>query len=218
MVTGVFGAISQNEFRRILSFHIVSQIGYMIMGLGLGTPLGLAAAVFYIAHHIVVKTNLFLISGVVQRLGRTLDLGKLGGLYAARPLLAGLFLVPALSLAGVPPLSGFFAKLGLVQAGVADGRYLIVAVSLAVSLLTLYSMTKIWNEAFWKKAPETGEGAAAAAGADIRAPLLPVALLAAITVLVGLAAGPVFGVAERAGAQLAHPAGYIEAVLGGGNR
>ncbi|NLV30596.1 MAG: Na+/H+ antiporter subunit D [Acidobacteria bacterium] len=218
MVTGVFGAISQNEFRRILSFHIVSQIGYMIMGLGLGTPLGLAAAVFYIAHHIVVKTNLFLISGVVQRLGGTLELGKLGGLYAARPLLAGLFLVPALSLAGVPPLSGFFAKLGLVQAGVADGRYLIVAVSLAVSLLTLYSMTKIWNEAFWKKAPEAGGGAAAAAGAGIRTPLVPIALLAVVTVLVGLAAGPVFGVAERAGAQLARPAGYIEAVLGGGNR
>lgn len=216
MVTGVFGAVSQNEFRRILSFHIVSQIGYMIMGLGLGTPLGLAAAVFYIAHHIVVKTNLFLISGVVKRLGGTLELKKLGGLYAARPALAGLFLVPALSLAGLPPLSGFFAKLGLVRAGLADGRYLIVAVSLAVSLLTLYSMIKIWNEAFWKKAPEAAAGGGARPEAGIRAPLLPVALLAAVTILVGLGAGPVFSVAERAGAQLARPAGYIEAVLGGG--
>ena len=69
MVTGVLGAAAQMEFRRVLSFHIVSQIGYMVMGLGLLTPLGLAGSVFYLMHHIVVKTNLFLVGGIVRHLG-----------------------------------------------------------------------------------------------------------------------------------------------------
>ncbi len=91
MLIGVLGAIVQNEFRRVLSFHIVSQIGYMIMGLGLFTPLALAASVFYIAHHILVKTNLFLVSGVVEYLGKTADLKKLGDFIEASLLWPSFF-------------------------------------------------------------------------------------------------------------------------------
>ena len=121
--TGVLGAVAQFEFRRVLSFHIVSQIGYMLLGLGLFTPLALAGTVFYLIHHIVVKTNLFLVGGIVRRLGGTLELGSLGGLYRSRPGLALLFLVPAFSLAGIPPLSGFWGKLVLVKAGLDAGHY-----------------------------------------------------------------------------------------------
>jgi multicomponent Na+:H+ antiporter subunit D len=211
MVTGVLGAAAQFEFRRVLSFHIVSQIGYMVLGLGLLTPLALAGTVFYLIHHIVVKTNLFLVSGIVKRLGGTLELGSLGGLYRSRPALALLFLVPALSLAGIPPLSGFWGKLVLVKAGLDSGHYTVTAVALAVSLLTLFSMTKLWNEAFWKEPPE------ASAVATVRVPwtlLGPVIALASITVAVGLGAGPVFDLASRAAAQLADPAQYVRAVLG----
>ena len=154
MITGVLGAMAQNEFRRILSFHIVSQIGYMILGLGFFTPAAVAGSIFYIIHHIIVKTNLFLVSGVVHRLRGTYELQKLGGVYAASPALSILFLIPALSLAGLPPLSGFFAKLTLVQAGLETQQYVLVATALGVGLLTLFSMTKIWAEAFWKEAPE----------------------------------------------------------------
>ncbi len=215
MITGVLGAAAQDDFRRILSFHIVSQIGYMIMGLGLLSPLALAGAVFYMAHHIVVKTNLFLISGIVQRERGGFSLGDLGGIYRDRPALAALFLVPALSLAGVPPLSGFFAKLALVRAGLELRSYPIVAAALLVGLLTLFSMTKIWAEAFWKPAPlpepESGE--------TRRAPAtlyLPAVALAAVTVSIGLWADPLFELAQRAAGQLADPAGYVRAVLGGG--
>lgn len=213
MVTGVLGAVSQNEFRRILSFHIVSQIGYMLMGLGLFTPLALAASVFYIAHHIIVKTNLFLVSGAVEKLSHTSDLKLLGNLYRSQPVLSVLFLVPALSLAGLPPLSGFFAKLGLVEAGLVEQRYLIVAVALAVSLLTLLSMMKIWNEAFWKTAPEP-DGPEGGSRTSLTAYMIPIGLLAAVTLAIGFLAGPVFGVAQRAGEQLADPGRYIAVVLG----
>lgn len=209
MVSGVFGAVVQTEFRRILSFHIISQIGYMVLGLALYTPLGLAGSVFYIAHHIIVKTNLFLVSGVARRLGGSYELKKLGGLYAAHPLVAVLFLIPALSLAGIPPLSGFVAKLALVRAGLETEAYFAVGASLVVSLFTLMSMTKIWNEAFWKPAPEAAPEAAAR-----RSMTGPVAALAAITVTIGLVAGPLLDLSAMAAEQLLNPAGYIRAVLG----
>ncbi|MCK6620755.1 MAG: Na+/H+ antiporter subunit D [Calditrichaceae bacterium] len=218
MVTGVLGAAAQNEIRRILSFHIISQIGYMLMGLGLMTPLALAGSVFYLIHHIIVKTNLFLIGGVVQTLKGSDDLKKIGGLYKAHPLLALLFAIPAFSLAGIPPLSGFFAKLTLIIAGLKIDSYLIVLTALAVGILTLFSMTKIWNEAFWKAQPAgpalDNPAAATVTGGAFRL-LLPVILLAAITVLIGAASEPFFALATRAAEQLIHPEEYIRAVLGG---
>lgn len=214
MLAGVLGAVSQREFRRVLSFHIISQIGYMIMGLGLYTPLALAGSVFYITHHIIVKTNLFLISGVVQRTKGTLELKQLGGLYQSLPGLAILFLVPALSLAGLPPLSGFFAKLSLVQAGLIQGQYIIVGVSLLVSLLTLFSMMKLWNETFWKKQAKEDENIQQSIDSKEWITLTaPIAGLAILTILIGLSASPVFGLALRAGEQLIDPTAYIQAVM-----
>src|SRR5690606_27612432 len=114
MAVGVFGAITQDDIKRILSFHIVSQIGYMIMGLALFDLAGLAAATLYIVHHIVVKTALFLVAGLVEQRAGTSQLARIGGLARLEPVLVVLFLVPALSLAGTPPFSGFVAKLALV--------------------------------------------------------------------------------------------------------
>jgi multicomponent Na+:H+ antiporter subunit D len=219
MVTGVLGAAAQTHFRRVLSFHIVSQIGYMLMGLGLLTPLGLAGSVFYLIHHVVVKTNLFLVGGVVRRLGGSETLGRLGGLYRTHPGLALVFLVCAFSLAGVPPLSGFWGKMILVKAGLEARQYLVTAAALGVSLMTVYSMTKLWNEAFWKAPPPHGGADDAPSPASVPLGLaLPVVALAAVTVAVGLGAGPVYDLASRTAAQLFDPAQYVAAVLGPGAR
>jgi multicomponent Na+:H+ antiporter subunit D len=215
MVTGVFGALAQNDFRRILSFHIISQIGYMIMGLGLYTPLALAGSIFYIIHHIIVKTNLFLVSGVSHRLLGKYELKELGGLYGFHPGLSVLFLIPALSLAGIPPLSGFFAKLTLVKAGLDTEQYAIVAVSLFVGMLTLLSMIKIWVEAFWKPLPETSslnEKENLKPGKWLL--LIPIAVLAVLTVMIGLWGELIFRISERAAEELLNPTIYINGVLG----
>jgi len=217
MITGVLGAAAQQEIRRILSFHIISQIGYMIMGLALFTPLALAGTVFYLMHHIIVKTNLFLVGGAVHHLRGSYELKKLGGLYRAAPGLAILFLIPALSLAGVPPLSGFWAKFALVKAGLQTEEYLIVIIALAVSLLTVFSMMKIWAAAFWQEhepVPAGRQAASTAGDRGYRGLLIPVTALAMLTVLIGLLAEPVFALAERAAGQLLNPAEYIETVLG----
>jgi multicomponent Na+:H+ antiporter subunit D len=157
MVVGVLGAAAQSDFRKILSFHIVSQIGYMILGLALFTPLAIVGAVFYLVHHIIVKANLFLVSGVAHRLAGSTDLGRIGGLYKSSPAAGVLFLIPAFSLAGFPPLSGFWAKYLLVKASLDLEAWFVAFVALAVGLLTIFSMTKIWGEAFWKPHPEGAE-------------------------------------------------------------
>ena len=223
MVTGVLGAAAQFEFRRILSFHIVSQIGYMILGLALFTPLAIAGGIFAVMHNIVVKTNLFLISGITRRLQGTYELKKMGGLYRERPWLAVAFFLSAFSLAGIPPLSGFFAKFVIVRAGIEAGAYVVTGVALAVGLMTLYSMVKIWNEVFWKALPEdnlvpveqivVGDDSRMVP-ASLWLMYLPVAVLALFALLIGLFAEPLMVAMNQIGDQLMNPQGYIEAVLG----
>jgi multicomponent Na+:H+ antiporter subunit D len=218
MVTGVLGAAAQTEFRRLLSFHIVSQIGYALMGLALFTPLALAGAILFLVHVSIAKAALFLTGGIVYKLRGTYDLKKLGGLFQPAPGLAILFLIPALSLAGVPPLSGFWAKFALVRAGLESADYAIVATALGVSALTLFSMTKIWAEVFWKKrgAGVDALGSAPRPGRATLSMLAPTLMLVTLTVVIGLLADPFFAIAARAAEQLFNREEYIRAVLGGG--
>jgi len=214
MVIGVLGAVAQNDIRRLLSFHIVSQIGYMVMGLALFTVAGLAAATVFIVHQIVVKTTLFLIAGLIERRTGTGQLGQLSGLARTEPFLAVLFLVAALSLAGIPPLSGFVGKLALVDAGLDARSYAIVAVSLAVGLLTLFSMTKIWSNAFWGAPADHGDRSTDIHAGGRRLMVGSTAALAAFSVAIALWAGPLYGLSERAAGDLIDPTAYVEAVLG----
>lgn len=153
MLSGVLGAAYHWDVRRILAFHIVSQIGYLLLGIALATPTAAAGTVFFLFHNILVKANLFLIAGLMWAATGHYDLRRMGGLYRARPLLAGLFLVSAFSLVGVPPTMGFWGKFMLIKEAFGQGRYLWGGTALAAGLLTLYSMSKIWMEGFWKPHP-----------------------------------------------------------------
>ncbi len=212
MVTGVLGAVAQMDLRRLLSFHIVSQIGYLLMGTALLTEAGLAGAVFFMIHVILAKTALFFISGIAYEAQGSYDLKKLGGMRVMHPMVALLFLVAAFSLAGLPPFSGFWAKFLLIRAGLEAGQYLVVAVALVVSLLTLYSMVKIWNEAFWTP-PAPGRTAAMLSREDRRSLMFPAALLVMLIVGVGLLAEPVYRLSAQAAETVLQPAAYIETVL-----
>jgi len=211
MVVGVLGAAAHYEMKRILSFHIVSQIGYILMGLTFLTPLALGGAIFFIIHNMVAKTNLFLVAGMVEQHCGTTELKKTGGLYAREPMLAALFFISAIALAGLPPLSGFWAKFSLVKAGFDVGAYAIVGVSLAVGIMTLFSMTKIWAEAFWKEAPDRDPDVPRVRIA--RSMTGPVMVFALLALGMGLWSEPFFAVMEQAGTQLLQPQQYMEAVL-----
>ncbi|MEO9325608.1 Na+/H+ antiporter subunit D [Nocardioides sp. C4-1] len=173
MLIGILGAIAQSDIKRLLSFTLVSHIGYMIFGIGLGTAAGTAGAVFYVAHHITIQTALFLVVGMVERLGGSTALLRLGGLARLFPLLGVLFFVAAMNLAGIPPLSGFLGKVGLFEAGIADGggvAWTLVGIGTLTSLLTLYAVAKTWSLAFWRSPAEAHEMARELARADADEP------------------------------------------------
>ncbi|XLX41790.1 proton-conducting transporter membrane subunit [Ectopseudomonas mendocina] len=214
MLVGVLGAAAQTEVRRILSFHIVSQVGYMILGLALATPLALAGAVFYLIHHIVVKANLFFIGGLAARICGSERLADMGGLYKRMPWLALLFAIPALSLAGIPPLSGFWAKFLLVKASLDAAAWWAAGIALLTGVFTLLSMNKIWNEAFLKPHPRGEEALQRVTG--MRAAWVGMSALALLTVLIGLGAGPLIDYAVAAAAQLADPQAYLQPFTGAG--
>jgi multicomponent Na+:H+ antiporter subunit D len=210
MVIGLIAAQSERDFRRILSFNLVGHIGYTTASLAVLSAGALAGAIFYVLHHIVVITNLFLVSGVLLRLRRTTDIGALGGLYGRQPLFAALAMVPMFALAGVPPLSGFLGKLAIIEGTFAAEAYWTGGLVLAVGLLTLLSMGRAWADAFW--AP------AAADVADRATPgsplLVAIAGLGAVTLLISFGAGPLFEVASRAAEQLLDRDEYMQTVLG----
>lgn len=216
MIVGILGAVAQDDIKRLLSFTLVSHIGYMLFGIAVASEIGLAAAIFYVAHHITVQTALFLVAGLIEQRGGTTSLDRLGGLAKMAPALAILFFVPALNLAGIPPLSGFLGKVGLLQAGVAAGTpltYVVVGAGLVTSLLTLYAIVKAWNKAFWQAPPEPLPEAPTPRPMFAAATAIVVASTA-ITFL----AGPMYTYAEHAAHDLTLKRPYIDAVLPDGER
>jgi multicomponent Na+:H+ antiporter subunit D len=211
MILAVLGAISRNFVRGILSFHILSQIGFMVLAIGFFTPLAWAACIFYVIHHIIVKASLFLIGGIGICLNRTDDLERTGNLWRQTPWVGVLFLFQALSLAGLPPLSGFWGKYLIVVIGLQQGSYGLVAASLVASVLTLFSMLKIWNAVFWQ------DSAVAPVRQEDRRWVAMSWVVGGLTVLslgIGLGAEGVFRLAQLAADQVLDQGRYAEAVLG----
>ncbi|MFI6819508.1 Na+/H+ antiporter subunit D [Micromonospora sp. NPDC050187] len=214
MLVGILGAVAQSDLKRLLSFTLVSHIGYMIFGVALSTVAGLTGAIFYVVHHITVQTTLFLVAGLIEvRTGST-DLRRLGGLARVTPLIAVLFFVPAMNLAGIPPFPGFLGKLGLFQAGAEVGGALpwtLVAAGAVTSLCTLYAASRVWNIAFWRSPRLTGD-----------VPPLPRLMVGSTVALVTLgvaftlAAGLIFAVTADAADDLYQRTPYVRAVFPGG--
>ena len=216
MVIGVLGALAQNEIKRILSFTIISHIGYSLMGLALFSVAGVAAAVFYLIQDIVTKTCLFLAGGLIESSTGSGSLTRLSGLLRRLPWVAALFALSALTLAGIPPFSGFLGKLALVQAGLEISQVTIVFVSLVVSLLTVLAMGKIWAGAFW--GPLDVEGLPDDAEATISPPRvarLATGGLLVVSLAVALFAGPLASYSRAAAEDLLRPEPYLRTVLEG---
>lgn len=214
MITGVLGAAAQFEMRKILAFHIISQVGYLIAGFAIYTVAGIAAGLFYFIHNNLAKTNLLLIAGWVQNRHGTGDLERVGGLYKAAPAISILFLISALALAGIPPLSGFWAKLGIVRAGLEGQFFWLTAAALAVGMMTLFSMIKIWAEVFWKADPEEKyDRVEHHQKPALHASLYPIGFMAGAILLLSFAGEPVYELSVRAAEQLLDSTQYINSVL-----
>lgn len=214
MVVGVLGAVGRTDIRGLLAFHVVSQVGYAVFGIALFSVAGVAGALYFVVHQMVVKTSLFQVAGILERRTGSTSLSALSGFVRSAPWVSALFFLSAFSLAGIPPLSGFIGKLALVGAGVAEGAWVVTGVSLGVGLLTLFSMAKIWSGAFWG---DPAEGVAVAPAVEVRGYGVMVGATAVIVLMgvaLGLAAGPAMELCTRAAEDLLDPAGYVKLVLG----
>lgn len=212
IIVGVLSAIVQDDIRKIISFHLIAQVGYMIAGLAFYTDLGLRATIFYFIEDIVVMTNLFLLAGLIARYGGSFKLSKLGNLYRDRPYLAILFALSAFSLGGIPPLSGFWAKLMIIQASFDKGHLLFTLILLFGAFVTLFSMARIWREAFLKKnsavevqQPELFDGTASSR----RNFYTPVIALTALTLIISFFPQPFYRFSANVSAELLEPTRYI---------
>jgi multicomponent Na+:H+ antiporter subunit D len=201
--------LNERDFRRVLSFNLVGHIGYTTASLSLLTPAALAGAIFYVLHHIVVITNLYLVSGVLLRMRRTTDMAGLGGVYRDQPLFAAMAMIPIFSLAGVPPLSGFLGKLAILEGTFAAGAYWVGGLVLVVGLLTLLSMGRAWTDAFWRPA------ATEPVGSPGWPYLLTIGGLSLLTLAMTIGAEPLFELTSRGARQLLQRDEYVRAVLGG---
>jgi multicomponent Na+:H+ antiporter subunit D len=222
MLVGALGALAQNDLNRLLSFLLVSHIGFMLFGLGVFDARGLSGATLYAAHHITVLATLFLVSGLITRRTGTVALDRMGGLAARSPVLAVLFAIPALTLAGLPPTAGFVAKLQLLQAGstAGAGPTAVAAVVIVASFLTLFALAKVWVRAFWGRPAPTVEDPDPDDELEVGTARTPWPMWAATAglVVVSLAiaafAGPLSALTGRAGTDLIDRDAYRVAVLG----
>lgn len=237
MLIGILGAMAQSDIKRLLSFTLVSHIGYMIFGVGLGTAQGLSGAIFYAVHHILVQTALFLVVGLIERQAGTSSLRRLGSLLYTAPIIALLYFIPAMNLGGIPPFSGFLGKIILLEAAANEGTWVawvLAAGAVITSLLTLYVMVLVWSKGFLRDRNDAPEGDVAIARP---APLtevtdtvsfseredvgrLPLGMVASTTALIAAStvitvlAGPISGVTGRAAESAQDDRIYQYAVLG----
>lgn len=237
MLIGILGAMAQNDIKRLLSFTLVSHIGFMIFGIGLGSSQGLSGAIFYMVHHILVQTALFLVVGLIERHAGTSSLRRLGSLMYTAPIIAVLYLIPALNLGGIPPFSGFMGKVMLFHAGAEANTWMswvLIGGAVVTSLLTLYVTVMVWSKGFLRDRKDAPEGNMAIARpaplADITQEVefseresvgrTPFGMIAATAMLVlassaiSVVAGPIASITDRAANSTQDVNIYRTAVLG----
>jgi multicomponent Na+:H+ antiporter subunit D len=235
MVVGVLGAVGRGDVRGILAFHMVSQVGYLVLPLGLWTTAAVTGGIVYLLQYIFVKGSLFLAAGAIETLTGTGALDKLGGMVRTRPVLATGFMLSALALAGIPPTSGFVGKFLLIRAAFEADGWLLGTTAVAVSFFTLLSMIKIWNGVFWGTPTDAvaHEQVEVALGREVPGPtfrptslstlprverrratelIAPCVVIGVGTVVLGIAAQWLITLAEPAAAGLIDPSAYLEAV------
>lgn len=218
LISGGLGALIQNNMRKVFSYLIICHIGYMIAGLGLFTEIALAGGIFYLIHDIVVKTNLFMVGGLIYRIRGTNSISALGGLYKEYPKLSLLIAIPLFSLVGIPPLSGFWPKLSLLTASFTEERWFVVGAILFASLLTMIIIAKLWAGVVWKDKQDLPQRLNFRYFSKLRNVrkiqlIAPVIFLSLISLYIGFGAEHIQQVSARIAKELFNNQQYIEAVL-----
>jgi len=201
LFVGALGALSQPRLRGVIVHTVVFAVGFMLLGIAPGTEAGYRGTIVYLLSDMVVVTALLLLGGEIERLCGSGRLARMGGMYRAQPMIAVGFIVVAFSVAGFPPLIGFWGKVALFDAITADGAWSGVLLALVGSAIALSSIAQAWSLGLWKPAPEPEAASPVPTGpGPYRA--LPIAGLVLLIGAASLVPGPLFEVADRAAADL----------------
>lgn len=211
MVVGALMALVQRDLKRLLAYSSISQMGYVLLGVGLGTALGIQGGLFHLFNNAIYKTMLFLCAGAIIYRAGTSNLDELGGLWKNMPVTAAAFSIGALAISGVPPFNGFASKWMIYVAGIEAGKPVFTIIAVVTSALTLAYFLKAINSVFLGQTPRRFKNVRETPPSM----LFPIILLAVLCVA--------FGVLPHLGVELVSPAqeavmnssGYINAVLGG---
>lgn len=210
MVLGALGAIAFDDIRKILTYNVVVSVGLILAGFASFTEVGMRGATYYLIHDMIIKALIFLLGGTVIHLTGTSKLKEISGLIRLHPQLGWMFFIAALSLAGIPPLSGFIGKIFITEGTFLSQYYWLGGIGLLTSLLVLYSIMKIFMNVFWgytNFTEETEKG-------TTKGLLLPIGLLTFLTIALGIGAEGISHLVDLAVAGLIDPQFYIDAVLG----
>ncbi|MEK3747173.1 Na+/H+ antiporter subunit D [Paenibacillus sp. FSL E2-8871] len=209
MILGAIGALAYNDLGRIFNYNIIISVGFIAFGISVATQDSLNGVVFYLMHDMVAKALLFFLGGMIISASGTDRLKEMGGLIRRYPWTGWMFFVLTLALVGVPPLSGFAGKVMMVRSGFGQNHVALALIALASSFIVLYSLIKVFQQVFWggEKREEQVKPL------HYKAMMAPAAVLFAIVILMGVGAETVNGYVSQAGAVLADPALYINAVM-----
>ncbi|MGO2103459.1 MAG: proton-conducting transporter transmembrane domain-containing protein [Psychroflexus halocasei] len=216
--SGGIGSLIQNNIRKVFSYLIICHIGFMIGGLAMFTKVAIAGVAFYLIHDIIIKTNLFLIAGLIFRMKASSSMRKIGGIYATYPKLSLLIALPLFSLIGIPPLSGFWPKISLIIASFELKHYWYFGALIFGSFITLVIIARLWSRVFWKDQPkmETSEKFNyfyQLSSFDKMRFVLPIVLLTIVTLYIGFGAEHIQEISTRIAEEIVNKDLYINAVL-----
>ncbi len=217
MITGALGAINKRSLRRLISYLIVCHIGYLIAGIGLYTELAMIGVIFYLIHDMLIKSNLLMITGLIQKIRETIDITRLGGLAKDYPKLSFVIAIALFSLIGIPPLSGFWPKIQFFGESIRAKEYVLLAAFIFASFVTLFVVARVWMEVFWKESPkplteEIDHFSNLTFWKKFQL-VAPVTALSLVTLYIGLNADVIYEIAQHTAQQLMNPSAYVDAVL-----
>jgi multicomponent Na+:H+ antiporter subunit D len=209
IIVGVIGALAYWDVKKIIIYNIVIAVGVITYGISLMNDDAIAGSILYLIHDMLIKAALFLLIGIMIKVSGTSDLRKMGGLMKSYPALAWTFFIAAISLAGIPPFSGFAGKLMILKGAVSAESYIGLAVILLSSLMVLYSVMKIFIYGFWGNASFDSNK-----GISVGKLLTPAIILVIISIFYGVATEAVYAFIAQATETMLNPEIYINRVLG----
>lgn len=210
MVLGAMGAIAYWDIKRIITYNVVVSVGFILAGFASFSLVGTTGSVYYLIHDMIVKALLFLTGGTIIHLTGTGNIRELTGLIRRHPHLGWMFFIAALSVSGIPPLSGFIGKLFVTKGTFESGLFWLGGIGLFTSLMVLYSVMKIFVNVFWGYTDRTEDKEK---GSE-KGLLLPIGILTILTIAIGLGVEGIHEYVDLAAAGLMNPEIYIKAVLG----